>query len=74
MPAISLPGLAADLRARVARAITFIEAAHADSATQLERARSASDSCPASFYVGRMQGFDLAICELRHLVGEDEQP
>ena len=74
MPAISLPGLAAYLRARVARSITFIEASHADSATQLERARSASDSCPASFYVGRMQGFDLAICELRHLVGEDEQP
>lgn len=74
MPAISLPCLAADLRARVARAITFIEAAHADSATQLERARSAGDACTASFYVGRMQGFDLGICELRHLVGEDEQP
>lgn len=73
MPSIPLPGSVADLRVRVARSISFIETVRSDSATQLGRAQSAGDSVTETFYVGRVQGFNLALSELRTLFGDEVQ-
>ncbi|AVR87381.1 hypothetical protein [Thauera aromatica] len=73
MPSIPLPGTAADLRDRLARAIAFVERTRADSAAQLEHAQARGDSASVQFYAGRVQGFDFALAEMRNVLVIDEE-
>ena len=60
----------ADARARLANTLAFLDATRADSASQRDRAIERCDFPTEQFYAGRVQAFDLALAELRDLVGE----
>ena len=73
MPFAFIPGTAAVLRDRLARAIAFVERTRADSAAQLEHAQARGDSASVQFYAGRLQGFDFALAEMRNVLVIDEE-
>lgn len=73
MPFAFIPGTAAALRNRLARAIAFVERTRADSAVQLEHAQARGDSASVQFYAGRVQGFDFALAEMRNVLVIDEE-
>ncbi len=73
MPFAFIPGTAAALRNRLARAIAFVERTRADSAVQLEHAQARGDCASVQFYAGRLQGFDFALAEMRNVLVIDEE-
>ncbi len=58
------------LRTQLALAVEFLESKHAEAVANSERAQADDDFAQRQFWVGRQQGFDLALLELRHALGE----